>query len=337
MSLEGSSQHLAHPHQVEQDLVAPCYYCGAQDTDSMYPTKDIFGDVYEVCSCKKCDAVYLNPHPTDEQLQRAYDDNYYGTGEKKFDSSTEQILTYFRFRRASVLKKSLGKSGRVLDIGCGSGHFLEVLGRMGDYDLFGVEMPGRAADRAKTLASVTLKEGELEAGDFPAESFDAITLFHVFEHLHNPSEILDTCTRLLKPGGLLMMSFPNIDSWQATRYKGDWFHLDPPRHLFFFRPKRFRQIMGERGFTFLRDRHFSPEYNPYGYIQSLLNKRGIKRELLYEHLKDHTSYTQGFSKGYLTRMKLFYMLSFPFFILTDMVAALAKKGATVDIMMKKAN
>lgn len=335
MSLEGLPKHLAPPKPLDSKSIAPCYYCGAQQATPLYSTTDIFDDSYELCACQKCEAIYLNPHPSDEKLLQAYDDHYYGIGGKKFDPGTEKILNYFRYRRARILKKALGNTGSVLDIGCGSGYFLEELGRMGDYDLFGVEMPGRAADRAKTLASVTLKEGELEAGDFPAESFDAITLFQVFEHLHSPQETLAACSRLLKPGGLLMMSFPNIDSWQASRYKGDWYHLDPPRNLFFFRPSRFRQIMQERGFSILHERHFSPAYNPFGYIQSILNKRGIKRELLYEYLKGNPDYTQGYSQNFLNRMKFFYRLTYPAFIIADMVAGLAGKGATVDFLMQK--
>ena len=80
----------------------------------------------------------------------------------------------------------------------------------------------------------------LEKNDFAPQSFDAVTLIHVFEHLPDPRQTLEIISEILKKDGILMMSFPNIDSFQSRIFKGKWLHIDPPRHLFFFSPKDFK-------------------------------------------------------------------------------------------------
>ena len=109
------------------------------------------------------------------------------------------------------------------------------------HQIYGVEMPGGSADRAKKIEGLTLKLGHLRIHDFEPNTFDAITLHHVFEHLTEPKRYLEIICEILKPGGHLVISFPNIDSFQSRFFKGNWFHLDPPRHLFFFTPDDFKK------------------------------------------------------------------------------------------------
>ena len=139
----------------------------------------------------------------------------------------------------------------------------------------------------------------------------------------------------MKPGGILVMSFPNIDSWQSSFGKGLWFHIDPPRHLFLFRPKAFKRAMAEYGFEVIHEKHFNPEYNPFGTQQTLLNRMGIKRDALYESMKNNHAYLEdvsGASKGF---QWFFSRATAPLFLLTDLLAAAFKKGGTVEFILKK--
>lgn len=312
-----------------------CGFCAQDQSRLLYPCTDIFGDTFEVRACGSCGAVFLAPRPTAGQLARAYDESYYGEGEEKFEGPVERVLNLFRAQRAARLAARLGYRGRVLDIGCGNGNFLAALGRMGEFELHGIELEGGSAERARRVPGIHLSTAALGPDQFEPGSLDAITLFHVFEHLTAPRETLELIARALRPGGWLVMSFPNIASFQARVFGADWLHLDPPRHLFFFGPRRFRALMHDYGLDVVSEAHFSPEYNPFGFQQSLLNRWLGKRDVLYEHLKGNTQYTAGYLRGSLLAQKLFFVVTFPLFVIVDAVEALFRQGGTVEFVLRR--
>ncbi len=312
-----------------------CGYCKAEDSKVLYPTIDIFGNHFTVNHCNKCQAYFLAPRPTDKQLAQAYDSSYYGEKDEKFEGRVEGFIDYFRRNRAKRLHKHLKNGAKVLDIGCGNGKFLKSLTLFGKYELNGIEMEGNSANRAAKIKEIKLKIGSLKPDDFQAESLDAVTLFHVFEHLTEPMETLEIITKIVKKDGIVMMSFPNIDSFQSRMFKGKWLHLDPPRHLFFFSPNDFKDLMEVFGFELITEKHWLTEQNPYGMVQSSLNLITKKREVLYEALKGNTDYVQGYSKASIMLQRLYFIGSFPLFIFTDWVASWFKKGATVEFIFRK--
>ena len=312
-----------------------CIYCDSVESDAAYPTHDIFGNSYQLRACRSCTAVFLTPRPDAALLAQAYDESYYGESEEKFKKIyIEKALDYFRRRRAKTIHKYIA-SGKVLDIGCGNGRFLSFVKASGNYEIYGLEMEGGSANRAAKIPGIHLKLGTLQPGDYPNETFDAVTLIHVFEHLSEPAQNLETIHSILKPNGILFLSFPNIDSWQSRLFKGKWLHLDPPRHLFFFRPADFKRIMTDLGFELIREKHFNIEYNPFGMSQSILNVLLKNREVLYESLKGNTAYTRPYSRFSLIAQQLFYQLAMPVFILTDAIASVFRKSATVEFVWRK--
>lgn len=313
-----------------------CVYCKQQNSVKLYPTYDIFGDNYFINKCNNCRAFFLTPIPTLEQLARVYNDSYYGLGEEKFkEGLIEKTLDYFRRQRAKTLVNFLGKKGKVLDIGCGNGKFLSFVKQQGDFEIFGVELESISTQRARKIPGIHLKEGVLEEDDFASQSLDAITLIHVFEHLIEPMQTIKVIDKILKKDGILMMAFPNIDSFQSHVFKGKWLHLDPPRHLFFFSPKDFKKEMGKFNFEVIREKHFNIEYNFFGFQQSLLNCIFKKREILYESLKGNNEYLKDFSKANLLFQNLFFKLTSPAFIISDILESSLRKGATVEFVLKK--
>ena len=320
---------------MSDDLENPCGYCSTKNSRVLYPTNDIFGNDFTINRCSNCHAFYLAPKPSEELLAQAYDESYYGEGEEKFKGLIEKVLDYFRRKRAALIAKHTGGKGRVLDLGCGNGQFLSFVKEKGDFEIFGIEPEGGSAKRAGRIPDIKLKAGILEEDDFEPESIDAITLFHVFEHLPNPVQTLEIIAKVIKEDGVLAMSFPNIDSFQSRFFKGKWLHLDPPRHLFFFTPKDFKALMKGYGFELIREKHFSFEYNPYGMAQSILNLMLKKREVLYESLKGNREYVKEYSKFSLLMQNLFFKLGFPIFLCLDAVDSLFRKGATVEFLFRK--
>ncbi|MEI6577156.1 MAG: class I SAM-dependent methyltransferase [Bacteroidota bacterium] len=323
-------------HLNKYDNIQQCGYCKEEDSIFQYNTSDIRGNHYAIHRCSLCKAWFLAPRPNAEQLALAYDDSYYGEKEEKFKTPyIEQVLDLFRMGRSRRLAARIHQEAHILDIGCGNGKFLAYMNKMGSYHIYGVELEGNSALRASRVPGIQLKTGRLEAGDFETSSLDAITMFHVFEHLEEPKETLNMITQMLKPGGILMMSFPNINSFQARFFKGKWLHLDPPRHLFFFRHEDLLRIMSEFGYECKRTKYFSLEQNPFGMAQSLLNCLLKKREVLFEHLKGNNSYAPEYGSFNLLLQKAFFILGAPFFILGDIVMSSLKKSATVEYIFQK--
>jgi 2-polyprenyl-3-methyl-5-hydroxy-6-metoxy-1,4-benzoquinol methylase len=312
-----------------------CAYCKGSNSKIKFQTYDIFGDIYTINQCEDCHAFFLAPNPTPEQLMKAYDSSYYGEKEEKFNGFVEKILDSFRKKRAKLVSSYMKPNANILDIGCGNGRFLKFLDEFGNYHLFGIEMEGNSARRAAKIKNINLKIGTLSKEDFSHESFDVITMFHVFEHLQEPIEYLHIIKNILKKDGFLIMSFPNIDSWQAKIFKGKWLHLDPPRHLFFFKPKDLTKIMNELGFSLENISYASIEQNPYGMQQSLLNCLLKKREVLFEHMKGNHNYTKEYSKFSIMLQNIFFKTTFPFFIISDWIASFFKHGATVQMIFRK--
>ena len=133
----------------------------------------------------------------------------------------------------------------------------------------------------------------------------------------------------------MAISVPNIDSWQSFLYKGDWLALDPPRHLFFFKPNKFIQLMDQKGFELISKKYFNVEQSPFGHQQSILNKLLKKRDVLYESIKGNEDYYKEYSSFSIAMQQLFYKVSFPFFIIVDAIESIFGKGGNVDFVFCK--
>ncbi|MHC1707122.1 MAG: class I SAM-dependent methyltransferase [Bacteroidales bacterium] len=321
------------------EILYHCVFCNKTgQKEAEYPVRDLYNNQYSIVHCPGCGTYSLQPPPTDEILRRAYDDTYYGETRQKFSFPlVERTLDWFRESRGRRLSRHLDNGDIVVDLGCGNGKFLQSLTKRKKIIPWGIEPPGKSAERASSISEINIITGTLCKEDFKPESVKAVTLFHVFEHVPNPQEILDIIDQILLPGGYLIMSFPNISSWQSKIFKGNWLHLDPPRHLFFPDPELFKTVMKDRGFRLLREYYGSFEQNPFGAVQSILNCISAKREILFEHMKGNKKYILDYPRYKLTLHKLFFFLSFPVFMLTNMMAALYKKGATVEFTFQKLN
>ncbi len=315
--------------------MAQCPFCHAKKGKRQYKTTDIYGSDFDVLSCPECQSYYLSPQPTADYLNEAYSASYYGEGEQKFKGAIQRGIHYFIARRARKLNALIGKNAKVLDIGCGSGYFLKSMLENGEIEAHGIELPGKSAERAARIPDIHLKVGRLEKTDFPEAYFDMVTLFHVFEHLDQPAETLTNIAQIVKKGGYFYLSCPNISSWQSQLFKGKWFHLDPPRHLFLMPPTAIKRHMKALGFTLVKEKYFNPKYNPYGYQQSLLNTTNYKRDLLFEYLKGNHTYANGTSKTSLTLQSLGFKLSLPLFIAADLTASFFKRSATAEFIFRK--
>jgi 2-polyprenyl-3-methyl-5-hydroxy-6-metoxy-1,4-benzoquinol methylase len=127
-----------------------------------------------------------------------------------------------------------GKRGRkLLDVGCGNGQFLAKMRDLG-WEVIGVEPDIMAVRVARESFGLNVHEGMINGADFPSDTFDAITMNHVIEHVLDPIGLFRECHRVLKSGGKLVVNTPNIESFGAHHFGNIWVHWDPPRHIHLF-------------------------------------------------------------------------------------------------------
>ena len=143
----------------------------------------------------------------------------------------QNALYTLRVREVEAVANS--GPGRVLDVGCGRGVLLQEFRRRG-WEVQGTELSESAASYARQTLKIPVEIGDLEAIGFPPNYFDAITLWHVLEHVADPRALLAEIRRILKPDGVLLVAVPNFGSLEARVSKDKWFHLDVPRHVTHF-------------------------------------------------------------------------------------------------------
>lgn len=132
----------------------------------------------------------------------------------------------------SVANLPPGRGRRLLDVGSGSGDFLLRMRARG-WNVLGVE-PDPVAAASARAKDLDVRDGMLADAAFPDDTFDAIVLSHVIEHVHDPVALLRECGRVLRPGGVLVLMTPNLRSVGHRRFGADWRGLEPPRHLHVF-------------------------------------------------------------------------------------------------------
>jgi SAM-dependent methyltransferase len=210
---------------------------------------------FELVQCRECGLVYVNPRPSPEEIKDYYPDAYRETRA----SLDEALRRWYQEDKLHKLQAH-GKGGRLLDVGCGEGLFLH-LARQAGWEVQGVEIAGPSAAYARDVLRLDVFGGDLLEASFPARHFDAVTFWHVLEHLHDPLRELREAHRILKPGGLLIVGAPNVASWQARLFGARWTALDVPRHLYHFSPDSLRAMLERAGFTCFKIGYWSRGHN----------------------------------------------------------------------------
>jgi SAM-dependent methyltransferase len=288
-------------------------------------------------ACSACGTLRLDPRPTEQQLAAAYDPTYFGAGANKFVPPIEPVVALSRGRRVrratQLLRQVAGaRPGRVLDLGCGDGRFLEQMMARG-HPAAGTELSAATARRAARIQGIDLRTGALGEASFPRQSFHLITAWHVLEHLPDPGRMLGLCRQWLAPGGLLLLAVPNAVSWQASAFRASWFHLDPPRHLYQFSTAGLRRILGTAGFELAAVRQFNFGQNVYGVLQSTLNALGGRPARLYELVKGNHRRERGWDLAVPVLCGALLLAPSLAFALCE---ALAGRGGTIEVVARQA-
>jgi len=230
-----------------------CLLCDQSDAKSLMPTRDrrcgLPGE-FRLVRCDHCGLVYLNPRPTPDAIGAYYPDDYepfMPTRSERLLRPAHLSLHYGIWKRCRLVRRHK-QSGLLLDVGCATGQFLAEMRRYPDWKVSGVEPNQHAAEFARQAFGLTVHHGDLHSAAFPAGCFDAVTLWDVFEHLHQPRAILVEVRRILKPDGILVLRVPSLDSWDARVFGPYWAGLDSPRHLTAFSKDTLARMLSQAGF-----------------------------------------------------------------------------------------
>jgi SAM-dependent methyltransferase len=256
-----------------------CNLCNLDDIRILFSKRDKFGisdEEFKVVECRGCGLLYVNPRPSQEEMGRFYPETYSWKetlGARSFLArrlrGLEKNYRYHLLRDeiAKVIKCTGRNSGKVLDVGCGTGDRLDVL-RSHGFETFGVET-SESADYAQGTLGLNIRKGDLLAARFPDRFFDLITLYHVLEHTHNPRRVCEEIHRILKDDGILVIQVPNKESMQYQLFKRRWVAFDVPRDLYYFGTKTLEGLLQKSGFHVFKTGHFMNWWHPPTLVPSL--------------------------------------------------------------------
>ncbi len=238
------------------------------------------------------------------------------------------LLRTFDRQRLALLNGVAAPGMAVLDVGAGRGRFVLSACRVG-FDARGIEPSARGFVAAAQLGVEVARAG-IEDATVAEHSFDAITLWHVLEHLDDPGQALSRIYGWLRPGGGLLVGVPNLASAQALVGGARWFHLDVPRHRVHFTPQGLNTLLRDRGFEPLREHHLLLEHNPFGMWQSLVNRLTRNPSYLYNLLKRNAPVRSADLAVTLLALPLA-----PAAALAEYAAGLNRRGGTIAVVARR--
>ena len=243
-----------------------CDLCGADDAETVFLLRDYLHHIegiFRLVRCRQCGLMYLNPRPTLEEMRRYYPDDYhaYRVVDSRVSFITRLDHRYGIIKRCRAVIAYAGlKSGRILDIGCSTGSFLDTM-RCYGWECYGVEINTRAANYAREHLGLNVFAGTLIDAHYPDSFFDVVTLWNVLEHLHQPQATLHEIHRIIRQNGLLVISLPNPDCIEAKIFGRYWAGLDAPRHLYIYSRHTLERALALAGFTVKKVVSFTGRYH----------------------------------------------------------------------------
>lgn len=199
--------------------------------------------------CPQCSLIYPSPRPKAEYIDNLYTNGRFASifRELYLPSAEYRMSTLFRERVEDIILPRVEK-GRLLDIGCSTGHFLKVAYEHG-FEVYGIE-PNRemVMFAAEKLKLPNILNGVLKNNVYPEEYFDVVTMWDVLEHVCQPAQLLRSVFKILKPSGWIFAYTENVESFNVFITNSDSEIFAPDVHLRHYSPKTFRMEFEKAGF-----------------------------------------------------------------------------------------
>jgi len=206
--------------------------------------------------CKSCNMIFLNPRPTEAASSVFYDQAEYlpfssAAGQQSLLSRVYAAARRYNLKWKRNVVSKIHRHGRLLDVGCGTGEFLQKMQQAG-WEVRGVERDPSAAQFAREHLQLKVITGGVEMLEQLHEKFEVITLWHVLEHLYQPKETLQKLKSMMSDEGVLIIAVPNVGGIDAKNYGEHWVALDVPRHVQHFTLSTLQEMAARAGLKLLR-------------------------------------------------------------------------------------
>jgi 2-polyprenyl-3-methyl-5-hydroxy-6-metoxy-1,4-benzoquinol methylase len=231
----------------------------------------------QLVKCKQCGLVYLNPRPTQQEINEEYSAEYHIERllgqEPKTEKEIEQEINK-NIGRAEEIVKRFGNKGKLLDIGCGAAFFIACLKRYG-WDVTGIDISEWASKFAGEKLGLNIFTGSV--GEIQLkERFDVITMYHNLEHLPDPLKTLKRVSELLSDDGMLVVKGPNLASFDRIWHGNNWRGYSDKSHLYYFIPKTYQMMLEKAGF-FVQKIIFQ-YWDPVAHLMEIRLEDGIRAD-----------------------------------------------------------
>ncbi len=236
--------------------ITPCPLCHKRDFQSLFTKAG-----RRIVRCRNDNLVMVNPQLTVPEIHHLYNDRYFESPEFRGNTCIgywayidERPLLLEYFRRKIALLKTYLSQGKLLEIGCGHGFFLEAA-RNSPFETLGIDISAYAVEYAQKQR-LPARLVDLEKAHFPPQSFDAVVAFQLIEHIPNPLKFMREVNRILKPSGVVLLATPNEGGYLRKIMGRHWLSYRHAEHLFFFSPKTLGELLSKSGFSsteFLKD------------------------------------------------------------------------------------
>ena len=229
-----------------------CPACGDTHIFLALTARDhtVSGEEFEIWECKNCSQRFTQNIPEGGDIGRYYQSENYISHSDTDKGFVNRLYHKVRKRtlrqKRNLIEKATSKTGgKILDVGAGTGAFLHTM-KVAGWSATGIEPDKSAREKAFELYGMDLRDSD-ELFLLPNGSFDAITLWHVLEHVHDLHSYVEQIKNLLTTGGKLFLAVPNYTSKDAKIYGKFWAAYDVPRHLYHFSPKAMKTLLNTHG------------------------------------------------------------------------------------------
>ncbi len=235
--------------------ISNCFVCGGKDFSPLKNCIDytVSKNTFNIVQCKNCGFKFTNPRPNGVEIGKYYESEEYVS----HSDSGKGIINfiYKKVRNYTINKKiklvnSFSKDQTILDIGCGTGAFLNACIENG-WKIEGIEPSDGARNFAKSNYHLDLNP-ENKLASLANDSFSIITMWHVLEHVHLLNERIEELKRLLKKDGTIIIAVPNCNSYDAEYYSEFWAAFDLPRHLYHFTPDTMGKLLDKHNLRIVK-------------------------------------------------------------------------------------
>lgn len=250
-------------------IISKCPVCGSRKTTETLKTTDPRkiskkSGEFTYFKCSSCRTVYLTGIKIDTKYySQAYGLKYYG-GNLNISLPEKYYGAFINSRKRKVLTKLTEhmKSVHILDIGAGNLNFLNFLNE-GEFKKSAIDIY-----KNKVVAEdIEVINDDFLKHDFKSVKYDLVTSWHVIEHIPDPESFVRKIYQILKPGGYLVISTPNSESFSFRLFGKDWYHLDAPRHLVLFNKESLIRLTEKSGLKFVEEADMFYEF-PFDSLHS---------------------------------------------------------------------